>query len=58
MATMKSWRGEIAELSDLSRNDLGKCWTEIYRAAPPKGARRVLLERQSPGMPRPARRTD
>lgn len=37
--------GEIAVIGDLSRDDLGRRWTEIYGVAPPKGARRVLLER-------------
>jgi len=65
MATMKSWKGEIAELSDLSRNDLGKRWANIYGVAPPKGARRVLLERaiawhaqagKTDGLSKPARK--
>ncbi|MFZ2100042.1 MAG: DUF2924 domain-containing protein [Oricola sp.] len=36
---------EIAVLGDLSRHELADRWTTIYRTSPPKGARRVLLER-------------
>lgn len=36
---------EIATLRDLSRAELAARWTAIYGVPPPKGARRVLLER-------------
>ena len=36
---------EIARLGGLHRSELAKRWEAIYRVPPPKGARRVLLER-------------
>jgi hypothetical protein len=40
-----SIRREIAALGDLTRLELGVRWESIYRVVPPKGARRILLER-------------
>jgi hypothetical protein len=37
--------GEVAALGDLSRDELAAAWLAIYKASPPKGARRPLLER-------------
>jgi hypothetical protein len=36
---------EVAALGDLPRDELATLWTKAYGVAPPKGARRVLLER-------------
>lgn len=36
---------EVAAIGDLPRNELTVRWKRIYRTEPPKGARRVLLER-------------
>ncbi len=36
---------EVAALGDLPRDQLASLWIKAYGVAPPKGARRVLLER-------------
>ena len=36
---------EIASLGGLLRSELAERWEAIYSVPPPKGARRVLLER-------------
>ena len=36
---------EVAALGDLPRDELATLWTKAHGVAPPKGARRVLLER-------------
>lgn len=37
--------GEVAALSDLSRDELVKRWRKIYGVSPPKGVRRELMVR-------------
>ncbi len=39
------WRSEIADLRLLPRSVLSTRWEAIYGFSPPKGARRILLER-------------
>lgn len=45
MTKAKDWCSEISELQLLSRSVLARRWEAIYGFPPPKGARRVLLER-------------
>ena len=45
MQSTETLSKEIAGLGDLPRSELAERWQSIYGVAPPKGARRVLLER-------------
>lgn len=45
MRSSETLEREIDDLGDLPRSKLAEQWQSIYRVAPPKGARRVLLER-------------
>ncbi|RUZ72530.1 DUF2924 domain-containing protein [Mesorhizobium sp. M7A.F.Ca.US.006.01.1.1] len=38
---------EIAALGDLTRNELTAAWTKAYGCPPPKGVKRLLLERSA-----------
>ncbi|ESX84378.1 MULTISPECIES: DUF2924 domain-containing protein [unclassified Mesorhizobium] len=39
--------GEIAEVGDLTRDELTAAWTKAYGCPPPKGVKRGLLERSA-----------
>jgi hypothetical protein len=45
MADTAKWEMEIATLGGLHRSELADRWEAIYGTPPPKGARRILLER-------------
>ena len=45
MQSTETLSKEIAGLGDRPRSELAERWQSIYGVAPPKGARRVLLER-------------
>jgi hypothetical protein len=45
MTKTTDWRSEISELQLLPRSALSKRWEAIHGFPPPKGARRILLER-------------